>query len=139
MQNCKSLFRCASRFSLCRFVWVKIAKLYNAITLVVIGVFGQFKKFCNGLEKEKRMIEIFNVTTHQYLFNSPQQFTSSIHRYISLLQVTATNHRYISPLQFTATPHLFNSSLQLTASTYLYNLRAYRFKSPTNFSATINC
>ena len=33
---------------LCRFVWFnKIAKLCDAITSAVIGVFRQFKKFCN--------------------------------------------------------------------------------------------
>ena len=89
------------------------------------------------------MIEIFNVTTHQYLFNSPQQFTSSIHRYISLLQVTATNHHYISPLQFTATPYIFNSSLQLTAHCFNlplhFSVTIHRYTSPLHFIFTARC
>ena len=59
----QKLISCASMFSSFCFVWFKIAKLCDAISLAVIGVFTQFKKFCNGLEEEKRMIERFKVTT----------------------------------------------------------------------------
>ena len=59
---------CASTVCLFRFVWFEIAKLCDTISLAVIGLFGQFKKFCNGLEEEKRMIERFNVTNHHHHF-----------------------------------------------------------------------
>ena len=80
------------------FVWFKIAKLYDVITLAVIGICRQSKEFCNVLEEENRMIERFNVTNHHHHFRSPLYLTSLIHRYISLLQLPATNNRYIPPL-----------------------------------------
>jgi hypothetical protein len=112
-------------FCLCRFVWFKIVKLCDAITLAVIGVFIQFKKFCNGLEEEKTIIERFNFRIHHHHFHAPLHLTSSIHLYSSLLQLTcttATNHRYISPLQLTAKIHRCTSSLQFIFTSHRFNL-----------------
>ena len=46
-------FHRALTFILGRFAWFKIAKLCDAITSAVIGVFSQFKNFCNWHDDEK--------------------------------------------------------------------------------------
>ena len=59
-------------------------KLYDAITLAVIGVFGQVKEFCNWHEEEKIMIEKLKIKIEmaipdftswsmRFFYISPQQ------------------------------------------------------------------
>ena len=138
--TCIISFPARRRFVGYVFVWFKIAKLNDAITLAVIGVFVQLKNFFDWHEEEKRMIEKLKIKIEmaipdftswsmRFFYISPQQLWTSRCPPHIISAITTTINHYNLPLQFPGTTYLCNSPLQLTTAIPCYNL-------PLLFSAT---